>query len=215
MTCRTPVPPLSPLIESWPTEQLIQRLCRADRAPALFHPGLDGSGQGCKPSRFAPIRDKDGKVVPYLYGGSSLDCAIFETVFHEVPVEAPDKYVDLDAFASHAHVEIVARRDLRLVNLTTVGLHRLRVPKEELLESAALDYPATAKWAEAIHHQFPLVDGMFWMSRKFDSGQALVLFGDRLGDDLKGTCISGALRTDDKLRQAIVRLALRAGIEVS
>ena len=215
MTCRAPLPPLNPLVEAWPRERPIHRLGRSDRFPELFHPGLDPSGHDCKPSRFAPIRDQDGKVVPYLYGGSSLECAIFETVFHEVPVDAPDKFVDLDAFANHAHVEIAPKRDLLLVNLTTVGLHRLRVPRSELIDSAALDYPATARWAEAIHHRFPRVDGMVWMSRKLDSGQALVLFGDRLGDDLEGTRVSGILRTDDALRQVIVRLALRAGIEVS
>jgi hypothetical protein len=114
-----------------------------------------------------------------------------------------------------AHLEIRPRRELRMVNLTTVGMLRLRVTREELIGSAAIDYPATAKWAQAIHQQFPAVDGMFWVSRTFDAGQALILFGDSLGKGLDGTRVSGPLRSDDDLRQAILGLALRAGILVS
>lgn len=212
MTCRPPIPPLYPLIEPWPRGKSIQRIFNADRPPEGFHPGVDGSGREVKPSRFAPIRDSRGRLVPYLYGGSSLDCAIFETVFHEVPIDAPDTFVDLESFANHAHGELVPRRDLQLVNLTTVGLHRLKVPREELIGSSAIDYRHTAKWAEAIHHQFPGVDGLFWMSRKYDAGQALVLFGDRLGGMLEGERLGGPLRSDATLRQAIVSLALRADI---
>lgn len=215
MSCRAPVPPLDPLIEPWPRDRPIHRLGPVHRLPELFNPGLDRSGSPCKPSRFAPIRDGKGRVVPYLYGGSSLECAIFETVFHEVPLDAPHKHVDLDLFADHAHLEIRPRRELRMVNLTTVGMHRLRVTREELIDSAAIDYLGTAVWAQAIHQQFPAVDGMFWVSRKFDAGQALILFGDRLGKGLDGTRVSGPLRSDDDLRQAIVGLALRAGIVVS
>lgn len=153
--------------------------------------------------------------MPYLYGGSSRDCAIFETVFHNVPIDATDKFVDLDDFANRAHGRIVPRRDLRLVNLTTDGLHRPKVPKVELITSAPIDYLDTARWAEAIHHQFPDVDGLFWMSRQRDRDQALMLFGDRAGAALIGTRMGTALRGNDVLRQAILALALRVGIDAS
>jgi hypothetical protein len=60
--------------------------------------------------------------VPYLYGGSTLDCAIFETVLHEVPIVAADKFVDLDDFAQRSHGQLVPNRDLKLVDLTSDGL---------------------------------------------------------------------------------------------
>lgn len=107
-----------------------------------------------KPTRFSPIWDVKGKVVTYLYGGSTLDCEIFETGFHDVPVDAADKFVDLDFFAQRGHGELMPSRDLRLVDLTSEGPHRLKVPKEELIISPARDYLATARWAEALHHQF-------------------------------------------------------------
>src|SRR5690606_29507675 len=128
----------------------------------------DATGRVRKPTRFAPIRNAKGQVVPYLYGGSTLDCAIFETVFHDVPIDAPDKFVDLDDFAQRGHGEVVPNRDLRLVDLTSEGLHRLKVPKQELIASPSRDYPDTALWAQALYHQFPDVDGLLWMSRQRD-----------------------------------------------
>lgn len=215
MSCRLPVLPLDPLIEPWPKENLIHRIYCVDWPPEAFNPGVDAKGALLKPTRFAPIRDTKGRVVPYLYGGSSRDCALFETIFHDVPIDAPDKVVDLSYFANRAHGEITLKRELKLVNLNNVGLHRLKVPKIELIESSAGDYFETAKWAEAIHQAFPSVDGLQWTSQKCDPDQALILFGDRLGTDLTGRPLSGPLRFDAGLHQAIVKLGLRAGIAVS
>lgn len=183
--------------------------------PVSFNPGIDASGTLRIPTRFAPIRDRAGHVVPYLYGGSSRDCAVFETVFHNVPIDAPDKFVDLDAFANRAHGQIVPKRALQLVNLTTDGLHRLKIPKAELIASSPIDYIDTARWAQAIHHQCPDADGLIWMSRQRDTDQALMLFGDRASTALTGSRLGTALRGNDVLRQAILTLALRVGIDAS
>ena len=53
------------------------------------------------------------------------------------------------------------------------------------------------------------------MSRQRDHDHALMLFGDRVGKALAGTRIGLALRSNDVLRQAILALALRVGIDVS
>lgn len=203
------------MVEVWSAGQAIHVIHDAAHEPANFSPGVDAAGVLRNPTRFAPIQDAKGRVVPYLYGGSSRDCAIFETIFHNVPIDAADKFVDLDGFANRAHGRVVPRRDLKLVNLTTDGLHRLKVPKSELITSAPIDYLDTARWAAAIHHQCPEVDGLFWMSRQRDRDQALVLFGDRVGDGLAGTRMGTALRGNDVLRQAILALALRVGIDAA
>ena len=197
MSCRAPWAVVDLLIEHWPAGQAIHVIHNAGFEPESFNPGVDAAGALRNPTRFAPIRDRKGRVVSYLYGGSSLDCAIFETVFHNVPVDAPDKFVDLDDFANRAHGCLTPRRDLRLANLTTDGLHRLKVPKAELIASAAIDYLATARWAEAIHHQHPDVHGLVWMSRQRDRDHALMLFGDRAGKALAGTRMGPALRRND------------------
>ena len=81
--------------------------------------------------------------------------------------------------------------------------------------SAPVDYPDTANWAVALHRHCPDGDGLFWMLRQRDRDQALVLFGDSVGSALTGTRVSGALRVEDALRQAVIALALRVGIEAS
>ncbi len=213
MSCRAPIPPLDPLFDRWPAGQVIHVIHDTAFAPESFNPGADEAKQLRKQTRFAPTRDAEGRLVPYLYGGSTLNCAIFETVFHEVPIDAPDKFVDLDGFAQHGHGELVPDRDLKLVDLTSEGLHRLKVPKEELITSPSRDYPGTALWAQALHHQFPEVDGLLWMSRKRDRDHALVLFGDRLACVLSGRRIGGPLARNSALREAVLIAALRAGIE--
>ena len=174
---------------------------------------MDAQGGLRKPTRFAPIRGLDGRVVPYLYGGSTADCAIFQTVLHDVPIDAPDKFVDLDDFASRGHGELVPGRDLKLVDLTSEGLHRLKVRKEELIASPSRDYLDTAAWAEALHRQFPDVDGLIWMSRQRGRDHALVLFGDRLGGVLSGRRVGGPLARNSALREMVLAAAVRAGIE--
>jgi hypothetical protein len=201
------------LFDRWPAGRVIHVIHDTAFTPESFNPGVDGTGRLRKPTRFAPIRNAKGEVVPYLYGGSTLDCAIFETVFHDVPMDAADKFVDLDDFAQRGHGEIVPNRDLLLVDLTSEGLHRLKVPKEELITTPARDYPETALWAQALHHQFPDVDGLLWMSRQRDRDHALLLFGDRLDGVLRGTRIGGPLARNSVLRDAVVAAALRAGID--
>lgn len=213
MSCRAPAPPLDPLFERWPRGRVIHVIHDTTFPPESFNPGVDAGGGLRKPTRFAPIRDTAGNVVPYLYAGSAVDCAIFETVFHEVPINAVDKFVDLDDFAQRGHGELVPSRDLKLVDLTSEGLHRLRVPKEELITSPARDYPLTARWAEALHHQCADADGLLWMSRQRDRDHALLLFGDRLAGVLSGSRIGAPLARNTTLRDAMVAAALRAGID--
>ncbi|KWT73984.1 MULTISPECIES: RES family NAD+ phosphorylase [unclassified Variovorax] len=215
MSCRAPAPPLDPLFDRWPAGALIHVIHDTAFAPESFNPGADSAGALRKPTRFAPIRDAKGRVVPYLYGGATLDCAIFETVFHDVPIDAPDKFVALDDFAQRGHGQLVPRRELLLVDLTSEGLHRLKVPKEELIASPARDYVDTARWAEALHRQCKDADGLVWMSRQRDRDKALLLFSDRVRGVLSGTRIGGPLARNDALRQAIVAAALRAGIDAS
>ena len=128
MSCRAPVPSLDALIEPWPAGQVIHVIHDAAFDPESFNPGIDATGAPRNPTRFAPILDAKGGVVPY-------------------------------------------------------------------------------------HRQHPEVDGLFWMSRQRDRDQALVLFGDRIGPALAGTRMGAPLRANDVLRQPILALVLRVGID--
>ena len=217
MTCRPPPEgkSLDPLTLTWPAGRVIHRIHDSHYAPQTFHPGVAARGSACKPTRFAPICNVHGAAIPYLYGGSTLDCAIFETVFHDVPFDQPDKFVDLQPFARHAHGELLAARDLKLVDLTSEGLHRLRIPKAELIESMARDYPVTALWAQALHQGFPDIDGLLWMSRQRDRDHALLLFGDRASRAVTGKRAGPPLVYNQALLDRILEAAERAGIDVA
>jgi hypothetical protein len=216
LSCRAPRLPLDPLIEPWPAGRVIHRVHDTAFAPQAFHPGRDAAGQPCRPSRFAPFEALGGQTVPFLYGGGTLDCVLFETLFHDVPVDATSKFVDLDAWARHGHAELTPQRALRLADLTSEGLHRLQVPKEELITSPARDYAATVRWAQALHQACPDIDGLLWMSRQHDRDAALLLFGDRVAPgDLGARRVGGPLARNGLLRDAVLAAALRAGIEVA
>ena len=215
MTCRAPGPPLDALFDLWSAGKVIHVIHDTRFDPQSFNPGVDAKGALRNPTRFAPIKNAKGKVVPYLYGGSTRECAIFETVFHNLSIDAKDKFVDLDDFAQRGHGQLVPKRDLRLADLTTDGLHRLKVPKAELITSAPRDYPATARWAEALHRRYKGIDGLTWMSRQRDRDRALLLFGDRVRGALTGTRVGGPLARNAELREAVLALALRSGIEAA
>ena len=132
------------------------------------------------PTRFAPIRDADGRCVPSLYGGSSFIAAVYETIFHDVPAHARWKSVPLDRVAASAHAELAPLRDIRLASLRTPDLARWRVSRDALIGSSPTRYRDTAAWAKAVHDQFPDVEGLVWTSNRCDPDSAWLFFGDRV-----------------------------------
>lgn len=125
-------------------------------------------------------------MVPTLYGVSTLEGALAESIFHNVPVRGPKKLIRRYRLKPLLVSTIAPRRDLKLVQLHGYGLDRLRVSRAELIDSRARQYPRTAAWAAALHARREDADGLIWTSRKHDTSLALVLFGDRVRrDDLE------------------------------
>jgi hypothetical protein len=160
-------------VETWAGGLGIVR-CHDSRFGATeFNPGL---GHG----RFHPFEDSRGRQVPTLYGASSLDGCLAETVFHQVPVRGPEKLIRRLSLRPMLVSTIAARRDLTLIQLHGHGLTRLGVSHAELIDAEARRYSRTAAWAAALHARMDGADGLVWVSRKHDTSFALVLFGDRV-----------------------------------
>jgi RES domain-containing protein len=160
-------------VEIWPGGRGIVR-CHDSRFGATeFNPG---SGHG----RFHPFQSSRGTVVPTLYGASSLDGALSESIFHNVPVRGSDRAVRHSSLRSMQVSTVAARRDLTLIQLHGHGLGKLGVSRAELIDSEVRQYARTAAWAAALHVRQRSADGLIWVSRKFDTAFALVLFGDRV-----------------------------------
>lgn len=83
----------------------------------------------------------------------------------------------------------------------------------KLITSPSRNYPLTARWAEALHHQCADADGLLWMSRQRDRDHALLLFGDRSAGVLSGSRVGAPLARNPTLRDAVLASALRAGID--
>ena len=171
------MPPASltaPTISTLKQGDTIHRVHQTTFASASFNPC------GGQPTRFAPVQDTAGACVPSLYAGSTLPAAIHETIFHDIPAKAKLKTIPKQDVLIRSHSELQAMRDIELALLTNVTLGAWKIARKDLIESGAKLYVQTVQWAEAIHHQFPNVDGLVWTSRQCDPDLAYLFFGDRV-----------------------------------
>jgi len=204
--------PTSPLRATMTTLSKGQSLERvhADRFGATqFNPGAVGN------ARFSPIRNGKSETIPTLYAGTTLDCALLETVFHDVPYTAGFKSVDKARLTGQVHSTIETHSDLTLVDLTTVALRKLGVTRPQLIETEKDRYPQTRAWAEALHREFPEAQGLTWVSRQDDTARAYVLFGDRIpASALKQKGASRDLVDDPVTYTEVLNLADRLGVDI-
>jgi hypothetical protein len=133
-----------------------------------------------RPSRFAPLLRSDGTCIPTMYAATNLECAVHETVFHEIQYDAKYKSIGYHEIEKLDYSVVRPRRDLVLASLFEPDLNRWGLTRRQLIDTFAADYEATAEWAIALHDSFSDIDGLIWTSRRCDPGRACLLFGDRL-----------------------------------
>jgi hypothetical protein len=155
-----------------------------------------------RPSRFAPLLRPDGTCVPTAYAASSLECAVHETIFHEIQHDAPRKTVGFQLVENLVHATLRTRRAVVLGCLFEPDLNKWKLTRRDLIDTFAVEYPETVKWAIAIHDAGADVDGLVWTSRRCDPERAYVLFGDRVSvDDLEITSHQRVAESNALLRQ--------------
>ena len=171
----------------------------------------------CKgaPTRFAPIRDLQGDCVPSLYAGDTLESAIYETIFHDVPVKARRKTVSRTLVQGRAHGRLEVLRDLRLASLRGPDLRKWRVSRESLITTSTGLYRDTARWAEAIHHQFADVEGLVWTSNQCDPDTACLFFGDRVASADFRVALARDGMLDAGFLSDVRRAGRRSGITIT
>ena len=124
----------------------MQRCYNAAWGSRDFYPG-DVTHRG----RFHPIRPTGALAdLPVLYGADSSLGALSESVFHDVPVRGT-KHVPYASLRHRLLIELAPTRDLSLIDLTSLGLHRLRVSRAELIESDPRSYSDTTAWGRTLH----------------------------------------------------------------
>jgi hypothetical protein len=131
-------------------------------------------------TRFAPVYHRNGACLPTLYAAATFECAVFESVFHDVPHVSAAKFVPLGKITSLAVSWLQLGSDLTLASLYEPDLNKLGLTRTDLVDTYASVYPTTARWAEAFHRADPAVAGLAWTSKRCDPALACVLFSDRL-----------------------------------
>ncbi len=177
-------------------------------------PGNDFNPCRGPDTRFAPIQDEEGRCVPSLYAGGTVEAAIYETVFHDIPVTSPDrKTVPRGAVESRKHSTLQPRRPLRLASLRAPDLRKWQIRRESLIASPPSQYKHTALWAKAIHDQHD-VDGLIWTSRQCDPDAAMLLFGDRVAaQDIRVVGVRAG--TDGSFVKDVRQAGKRSGIVIT
>lgn len=189
--------------------EVLHRVHQSKYLAEELNPGVQGN------ARFSPIQDEHGNPIPTLYGGTTLDCALMETVFHDVPHSAGFKSVDKGKLAGQVHSTVRIEQELQLVDLASVPLRKLGVTRKQLIDTEKDQYPATRKWAVAIHRRCPQAQGLSWISRQDDSARTVVLFGDRIPDAaLRAEGKSRSLLDDADAYDAVLDLANRIGVNI-
>lgn len=168
-----------------------------------------------KRNRFSPIRDSAGQVVPVLYAGATAACAFYETLFHDKAVAGALSHLNTSHLAGRLYGTYVLERKLKLAALFAPDLARLNVTLDQLTHSSSGNYVETARWAEAIHHEYPKVDGLVWTSYRGDPDSAYVLFGDRVPSSaLQPKSAGQEILTNPSLLELLLDCAQRLGVRV-
>lgn len=166
-------------------------------------------------TRFAPISDKKGNCVPSLYAASNLESAIFETIFHDVPAGTAFKTVRKQDVTIRSHAELKVKRTLKLVNLYEPNLKKWRISRQNLIASSPKHYGLTTKWAEAIRHDFPEIEGLVWTSNRCDSERCYLFFGDKVKSTDFEITLSRDGKTDLSFLEDVRKAGERADIGIS
>ena len=165
---------LDPLVIDVAPGTPVLRVHRTTRAADAFNPGLGA------PSRFAPLRRRDGTPIPTLYAATTAAGALSESVFHDVPYRGRGKRILAARLAGLALSTLIVVEPIRLAMLAGLGLRRVGVRRRDLIESGPGSYAQTAAWAVALHRTAATPSGLLWTSRQDDTASAMVLFGDRV-----------------------------------
>jgi hypothetical protein len=204
-----PVKPLHATLVEWGKHKSLYRVHHLRFKGNAFNATAKGN------ARFSPIFDSSGTVIPTLYAGSTLDCALMETVFHDVPYTAGFKWLPLSILEQQVHSVLTLNRDLSLIDLGTVALHKLGIRRSQVIDTMKAHYPRTRRWAEALHEQFPKAQGLRWTSRQDDRAHAVVLFGNRIkANVIAGGTDSMPLISDGEAILPVLDLALRLGVHL-
>ena len=171
---RKPPRSFEPLVETWSADQPLFRV------HPVAHPATELYATD-RPARFRPLRTTDGEIVPMLYGAASEQAAIAESALHDLAPRGP-RVVAFESLVPTALSCLIPQRDLQLAMLHSSGLDRLRLRNTSLIDTLPSRYPETVPWGQSLYAHPLHLDGIVWMSRRYNSIRACVLLGSTRND---------------------------------
>jgi hypothetical protein len=171
---RKPPRSFEPLVETWSALQPLFRV------HPVAHPATEPYATD-RPARFRTLRTADGEIVPMLYGAASEEAAITESVLHDLAPRGP-RVVAFESLVVTALSCLIPQRELQLAMLHSSGLDRLRLRNTSLIDTLPSRYPETIPWGQALYEHPLHLDGIVWMSRRYNSIRACVLLGSTSND---------------------------------
>jgi hypothetical protein len=199
---RLPRPPLEAEMVPWGRDRDMHRVHESVYPLAIFNPSDKGN------ARFSPIRDPDGNIIPTIYAATSLQGALMETVFHDVPYRKGLKIVFKTRLVDMVYSTVRFHAEFQLIDLSKVALRRMGVKPEHLIATTKAHYLETRLWAEALYAHYPHAQGLLWTSRQDDRSLAVILFGTRVNaSDLSAHGPSQVLMTGAKVWDPVDKLA--------
>ena len=135
--------------------------------------------QGWSDTRFAPIECNDGSAVHTYYAASSVECAILESVLHDIPLDPPGQF-DVNRLEHYRIAEISFESAIECVSFHTPHLPALKLTRAQLIDSLPAHYARTRLWAQAAYRECPTAQAIAYGSRRYDAHRCIMLFGQRL-----------------------------------
>ena len=187
----------------------LHRIHGAGFASNAFNPCLG------RPSRFAPLLRPDGTCISTMYAASTFECAVHETLFHEIQHDARHKSVRFGELEHLDYAVVRPQRELVLAGLFEPDLNKWGLTRRQLIDTFAADYDATVKWAVALHDACSDIDGLVWTSRHCHPASACLLFGDRVPSHQLDTAHRARISETNALLLQIRDFADRADILIA
>ncbi len=159
--------------------------------------------------RFTPLTQA-GSVKGTLYAAATKEAAIAETLWRGLPLEGAR--LPYERAASRTIGTIRVERNLHLIELHDPGLRKLALRPSHLTDTSARCYEFTQAFAQALLDDHPSIDGLVWMSSRFNHDKAYLLL------DHGTSPISPLSRTscaEPRERDAFIEMCSRAGVSVT
>ncbi len=119
-------------------------------------------------------------VVPTAYGAQDQETAIAEAILRGVSAlhtGAPRRRLFSLEVMGLDMARLRTTKPLRLVRLHGLGLTRLNLLREHVIDCPESEYAYTAAWAQALYGIPSRPHGLAWTSRQNDTSRAFVLWG--------------------------------------